>query len=282
MRKKLGLLAVVFAAGVLSACTIIPPGKVGIKIDNVGSERGVQNYTLSTGLVFYMPGLSSVVEYPTSVQTAIWTASPHEGRAVNEEIVFNTKEGNSISADISISYQLHADKVPAFYVKFRSDNIRTFTDTFLRNTVRDAFVASAANYTIDGIMGKDKEKVLGDARVSVNKSLADIGVEVIQLGYVGGIRPPESVANAINAKMAAAQDAMKVENQVASAKAEGEKLKAHADGEAYANRIVAASITPQLIEWERLKIKTAEIAKWDGKVPNVMAGTTNPLILSDK
>jgi len=44
-----------------------------------------------------------------------------------------------INGDISLSYQLTAEKVPAFYVKFRSDDLKAFTYGFLHNVARDAF-----------------------------------------------------------------------------------------------------------------------------------------------
>src|SRR5262245_3916597 len=104
-----------------------------------GDSRGVDSAPAVTGWVFYNPFLTSIYEYPTYVQTAVWSASPTEGNAVNEQITFTNADQMTISADISLAYHLLPDKVPSFYVKFRSDDLTTFTHGFLRNLARDSF-----------------------------------------------------------------------------------------------------------------------------------------------
>ena len=42
--------------------------------------------------------------------------------------------------------------------------------------------------------------------------------------------------------------------------------------EAAANRALASSLDPKLLEWERLKIMRDQVAKWNGKMPDVFAG----------
>ena len=63
---------------------------------------------------FYIPATTQIFEYPTYVQTAVWTKDVNEGSRMNEEVSFSSKEGLVITADISLSYQLVADRVPAF------------------------------------------------------------------------------------------------------------------------------------------------------------------------
>ncbi len=58
-RHCLPLLILVAA---LVGCTRVPPGHVGIKVNNLGSDRGVQSYTIKTGIVFYIPGVSTVLQ----------------------------------------------------------------------------------------------------------------------------------------------------------------------------------------------------------------------------
>jgi regulator of protease activity HflC (stomatin/prohibitin superfamily) len=132
---------------------------VGIKVDLAGSQRGVEDLPIRTGWVFYNPAGSKVVEYPTYVQTAKWTHDLNEGRPINEEISFNTLQGLTVYGDISLSYHLDPAKVPAFYVKFRNDDIDQFTHGFLRNVARDSMNRVAANYTVEEIMGEKKPEM---------------------------------------------------------------------------------------------------------------------------
>jgi regulator of protease activity HflC (stomatin/prohibitin superfamily) len=277
--RLLVLSLVPFLAG-CAGCTVVNPGYVGIKVNMLGSNRGVQDIPMVTGWVFYNPFTQRIYEYPTFVQTAAWTRSPHEGSPSNEEVTFNDKSGLVITADISLSYQLQPDKVPHFYVKFRSDDLAQFTHGFLRNIARDAFNEVGGTYAVEEIYGAKKEEVVLKVRERINGQVSDIGVVLQQFGFIGAPRPPQNVIESINMKIAATQNAMRVENEVrqtqaeaqkAVAKAEGEAKAAiaRAEGEAKANRVLAESITPELLQWRNLQITEQAVARWDGKRPMV-------------
>ena len=275
-----GMMLVVLVA-IFSSCTVIPPGEVGIKINRMGDKRGVQDLTLSTGLVTYMPGWSMVFAYPTYVQTAVWSASDVEGRKnVNDEIVFNTKDGMVIKCDISLSYQLDAAKIPAFYVKFRTDDLDLFTHGFLFNVARDAFNEIASSYTLEEIYGAKKEEYITSVKKKVNGQISDFGVSLQQFGFLGKLRLPETVETAINGKMQANQDALKIQNQIAAAKAEAQKTIASAEGTAKANSLIASSISPALIQWETLQIQRKNIERWNGALPYFLAGNSTPFMFN--
>ena len=252
---------------VFLGCTRIEPGHVGIKVVYGGGDKGVQDYPIVTGWVFYMPGFSTVFSYPTYVQTAVWTANPNEGKPLNEEIGFNTKEGLVVAGDISLAYQLAPDHVPSFYVKFRSDDLKTFTHGFLRNIARDAFNEVGSKYSVEDIYGAKKEEFLKEVKASVNAQVTPYGIKMEQFGFIGALRIPPGVKEALDAKIQATQDAIKAENQVRQAKAEAMKVIATAEGAAKANQVLGKSITPTLIEWEKLQIAKQTVTRWDGKRP---------------
>ncbi len=250
-----------------------------------GGQRGVSDYEWTTGRVYYNPINTEIVEYPTFVQTAKWTRSPHEGDnpesgvGANEEISFNSFEGMSITADISLSYHLLPEKIPAFYVKFRSDDIKAFTHGYLRNQARDAFNETGGSYHVEEIMGSKKEELLKKVREKLSKNVEDIGVIVDQLGFIESPRPPQSVIDSINAKVQAQQIALQKTNEVMQAEADAKKAEANAEGQAESNKILTNSLTPQLIEWQKIQIEYAKlavndrwIARWNGQVPYYSAG----------
>jgi len=269
MRKIILFFSAILLAVVIcfTGCTRIEPGYVGIKVVYGGGDRGVQDFPLVTGWVFYMPGFSTIYEYPTFVQTATWTASLNEGDPSNEEISFNTKEGLVVSGDISLAYQLVPESVPKFYVKFRSDKLKTFTHGFLRNIARDAFNEVGSKYLVEDIYGAKKENFLKEVKASVNQQVTPYGITIEQFGFIGALRIPAAVKGALDAKIQATQDAIKAENQVRQAKAEAQKVIATAEGAAKANSLLNKSITPTLIEGERLQIARLTIEKWNGQRP---------------
>lgn len=278
--------ALVAMALLLGACTRIEPGHVGIKISMAGSDKGVNDIAASTGWVFYNPVGSRVFEYPTFVQTVTWAATEER----NEEISFNDKDGLEIKGDISLSYQLDGAKVPAFYVKFRNDDLNTFTHGFLRNVARDVFNEVAGTYSVEDLIGPKKEEFLVEVRDRLGAAVQDIGVSIQQLGFIGAPRPPAAVGETINAKIQATQKAIKAENELRTAQAEAAKRIATAEGDAQAqvakargeaesNRLRAAAITPEILRWRELEIQQVTAEKWNGVMPQVQSGSGSGLLM---
>ena len=245
--KKFNILTVAILLLTIHSCTTIPPGYVGIVVNQFGSNKGVQDVTVATGLAWYNPIKYDIYEYPTNVQTAKWTASLEEGKPQNEEITFTNKDNLVISADISISYTIKADKVPSFYVKFRNDNIEDFTHGYLRNITRDAFNETGGSYSIDQIMGDNTDFIL-KVREKVQKQVSEIGINIEQFGIIGAPRPPKLVTDAINAKLESTQIALRKENEIRQAEADAKKVQIAADAESYANKVKQVSLTPLLVQ----------------------------------
>lgn len=289
--KKTILTMTILATMLLSsaACTRVGPGYVGIKVSLAGDSKGVDSVPATTGWVLYNPIFSSVYEYPTFVQTAVWTKNPNEGDSncdkCNEEITFTNMDQMQVSADISLSYHLIPEKVPAFYVKFRSDDLHMFTHGILRNLARDAFNEHAGRYQIAQIMG-DNAAFIADVKAALQTQLTPIGVQLDQFGLIGAPRPPQAVIEAINAKVHATQLAQQKQNELVQVQADAAKQVAQTEGyaksvtiraeaEASANRKIADSITPTLIQLRQLE-------KWNGALPYINGGSTNPFVSLSK
>jgi len=208
---------------------------------------------------------------------------------MDESITFNTAEGLTVSGDISLSYQLQFEKVPAFYVKFRTDEISTFTHGFLRNIARDAFNEVGATYKVEDVYGSKKEELLKIVRDRINAQVNQYGVTVQQFGFIGALRIPSGVTDALNNKIKATQDAIRVENELRQSEAEAKKVVAAAQGqanaqierargEAEANNLLSKSITAELIEWRTLQIQQNAIDKWNGQRPMVEGNSAGLLM----
>jgi regulator of protease activity HflC (stomatin/prohibitin superfamily) len=279
MKLKFGLLALISILSV--GCTRINPGHVGIKVTAGGSDRGVSDFPAQVGWVFYNPFVTSVYEYPTYVQTAVWTKNPNEGNANNEEITFTNKDQMTVMVDVNLSYHLLPEKVPSFYVKFRSDDLNSFTHGYLRNVTRDTFNMHAGTYGIADIMG-DNAQFIKDVRKSLQDEVEHFGVIIDQFGVIGAPRPPGAVIEAINAKVHATQLAQQKQNELVQVQAEMAKEREKADtyarnglvtaeAAAKANKMLTESISPNLLELKRLE-------KWDGHLPQFNGGSTNPFV----
>lgn len=182
------------------------------------------------------------------------------------------------TADVSVSSRLEADQVPHFYVRLRTDHLDTWSHGYLRNVRRDACNEEGTRHTAEELYGERKEEFLKAARQRVQENLKPVGVSIEQFGFVGPPRPPEPVAKTIEAKVEAIQDAIRTENEVhatrgeaamrvAEAEGQAKATIARADGDEKANAILAATITPTLLQWRQLELQQQAIAKWNGVRP---------------
>ena len=206
------VLSAVVGLGLIMACyKVVAPGHVGIVVKQSGSDRGVQDFPVQSGRVWYNPVNEVVLTYPTYVQRAIWTSSTQEGLPINDEISFQSAEGLRFTSDVNVSYQLTAAQVPKFYVKFRSDDLTAFTHGFFRDAVRNAFRISTA-YRAEEINGVRQAELIDRVLEQLRSAMQPYGVDVLQLGFASPPRPPDSVKQAIESKIAATQHAERAEN----------------------------------------------------------------------
>lgn len=265
----------------MGGCTHVDAGYVGIAIDSC-SGAGVEPKVAPVGYHAVGP-CTTIVSYPTFVQTAVWTHNPNEGHPTNEEITFTNADQMQIAVDVSIAYQLDPNKVPAFYAKFRADSLDSFTHGFLRNLAREKFDTAAGRYRIEQIMG-DNASFLAEVRKNLQNDLDPYGINISQFGLIGAPRPPQGVIDAINAKTTANQKALQTELELKQSEAQAKKVVAqaegdaqatriHADAQAYANQKLASSLSEVLVRYR-------QIEKWDGHMPQVQGGTSGGLLLN--
>jgi regulator of protease activity HflC (stomatin/prohibitin superfamily) len=284
------ILTVAFAI-LSSACmTRIEPGNVGLKVSNLGSDRGVSAEVLSTGMVGYVPGMTQIIEYPSYVKRYEWRASRVEGEA-NEEICFNTSGGSAdkeatgvvVCGDLAFGLWVEGNSAPTFYKKYRVTDLDHFAHGILRDVTRSAFNEVGVKLTVEEVLSSKRKDLETDAEKVIKNHLAKDGVRIANIGFTSALRPPQAITDRINAKIAAIQDSQRVENELRTTEAEAKKQVAQAEGnakarieaaqgEAKSNQILLQSITPQLIEWRRLELQQAAVQKWNGSVPQVQMG----------
>src|SRR5512140_3607447 len=120
-RRWVGLTiaAVVVILLLPNSMTYIGPGHVGIVIHRAGG--GVDPHPLGPGIHGKNPLLTQIEEYPTYMQTLLLARSSNEGSGNNDEINVNSVEGQPVSVDVSMSFELDPQKVPYLYSTFRTD-----------------------------------------------------------------------------------------------------------------------------------------------------------------
>jgi regulator of protease activity HflC (stomatin/prohibitin superfamily) len=255
-----------------TAFTYINPGHIGIVIHRAGG--GVDATPLGPGLHIRNPLLTAIEEYPTFMQTLVLTRANTEGSSNNDEINVNSTEGQPLSLDVSMSFELNPLKVPQLYQTFRTD-IATIQHSYVKQAIRQALQEVVGSEAIADVIGPKKAEATARVQRLLEKRLSPYGLEVRQF-TINELRPPASVIDAINTKNVMQQMALTAENELQKNKfqAQGDSIKAagrakailaEANAQSEANHKLAASITPTLVNYEMAK-------KWDGKLPSVTGG----------
>jgi regulator of protease activity HflC (stomatin/prohibitin superfamily) len=257
--------------------TYVNPGHVGIVIHRTGG--GVDATPLPPGLHVRNPLTTGIEEYPTFMQTLVLARASSEGSRTNDEINVNSIEGQPVSLDVAMSFELNPTKVPTLYSTFRTD-IATIQHSYVKQAIRQALQEVVGQEEIAAILGPKKAEVVSRTQALLAQRLSPYGVDVKQF-TVNEIRAPEAVIQAINTKNVMQQSALTAQNELQKNQfqAQGDSIKAAgqakailavAEAQAKANQLLAQSVTPTLVQYEMAK-------RWDGKMPQV-AGSAMPMI----
>lgn len=289
------VLVVLWVVG-CSTSTRIDAGHVGVRIKLAGSARGVQDAEIAVGWVFYNPLTEQVIQFPTSVQNIVWTASAHEGQPMDESITFSSGEGVNINADLGLSFHIDPSMAPKLYGRFRQNDLSILANGYMRNTIREAFQEVASKMPVQEIYGAGKSQMLVDVNTKCRDVLGKDGIVIDQLTINGTLRLPQNVADAINRAMEATQKAIESENRVRQVKAEAEQNITQAHGQAEATRQKAQGEADAVLIKARSEAKSNEIMRlsmspsvlqyrmmqqWDGKLPSYNGGGQIPMLTID-
>lgn len=256
----LGLILMVF---LFQSCERIDAGHVGVKVNQYGDNKGVDDVVAVTGVVFYNPITTKVYEFPTFIQHKEYKKT-EEG---DDSFVVNSKDGSEFQVSPIMNYSVQRDKVPAIFSKYRRP-LQDIEEGFLKTAVYDAFRLATNKYTADELISNRAVFEI-EVRRLLDGQLLKEGFVINQ--FTSNLIYPETFKRSIEAKNNAVQAALRAENEVKTAEAQAKIKVATAEGnaqamltsakaEAESNRMKQVTLTPLLLQLEYIN-------KWDGKLP---------------
>jgi len=252
IRKHIPYSIILLSAIFLSSCAVIRPGEAGIKqrLGKLSDEVSTQ------GTIFFNPFTSKVVK--TSIQT----------NNLELSLSLPSKEGLSITSQISILYRLDKDKV-ASVIKTIGLNYRSIIANVFRSASADVCSKYFAKDMHSG-MRADIEKAI---KIKMDETLTIQGI-LIESVLMKSIQLPEGLAGSIERKLQAEQDAMRMEFVLQEQRLEMERIIIEAKGTRDAQKIIAEGLTPEIIKIRSIeafnqlsKSPNTKIIVTDGKVP---------------
>lgn len=270
----------------------IRPGYVGIVFDKVTHK--VTARAKEPGWAVINPFTQSIQEYPVTIQTYSMLYKSSEGQVSGDDsIKVQSSEGQQINLDVVIQYQVIKDEGGALYEDWGGAPITTVEDRVVRQYTRSQVPVIAAHYGWEEITASRRGEIAGQVAETLRTEFARRHLDLVSFG-IREVHLPDSLQQALDAKIQAQQQAEQQRYQLEQAKVRAEQDKVEAQGraaavqaqaegdaqairiraeaQAEANQVLAASLTPELIRYQQLQ-------RWDGRLPVFQGGANvTPLI----
>lgn len=244
-----GVIVAIVAIIVLANCvTIVKPGHTGVVV-TLGK---VNENVLQEGMHFKAPFAQSVVMIDNRITKL----------EVSTEAF--SKDLQTVATTLAINYRVDTAKSYSIYKNIGKD----YEAVLVTPAVNEVLKAITAKYTAEESV--TNRGLISDGLVTaLNEKLNEIGLYVTDVNIIN-FDFSEEYINAIEEKQVAQQQLLKAETEkqtaITNAEAEAEATRIKAEAEAAANKALAESLTPELIEYNKIQ-------KWDGKLPQVSGGS---------
>jgi len=244
----------------------VDAGHVGIKVNLTGDSRGVSKYEYKTGWVVYNSWTENMYEFPTYQQ----------------HIEFDQQQvitDGGFPADIkpSFNYSLKPNAVGDMFQNLRLP-IKDVEQGWLKTAIVGAVTDVANTWDVDSIFGHRpafESAIVAECNLRLSKWFV-----VSQMR--SNIVPPEALQEAIIAKTKSVQQAEASKQQAIAAQADGQRKVAvakadsaeaiiNASAQALAIRLKQKELTANYIEYKKIE-------KWNGELPQTVAGNAGSLI----
>jgi len=236
----------------------IDAGCVGLRVNLVGKDRGVDQYKFATGWVPYNELTEQIVEVPTSQQHAEYPGQ-----------VAIAKGGFPVTVTPSFNYEVIAANAGDMYVNQRM-TLDQIQERWMKNSTVGAVNDVTNRWSVDSIFNYRTEYEV-QVMSEINKRVS----EWFTLSQIRtGIEPPPSLKSSIENKTKAIQDALAEQaqnqvirmanlNKIMAAQGDSAQKVIEAKAVAEAMRIKKEEITPLYVEY-------LKVTNWDGKNPTTL------------
>lgn len=263
--KLLVMVAVILGIGTKMMTTKIPVGYVGM----VYSTNGIEKEALQQGWHLVAPW-KKIVNYNISLEQAFLSKDKREGSREDESFDIPSKDGKMINVDVEFSYKFNEEKIVEIYKTFRGKDVETIKETFMRAKIKAWTSEISSKYQVIDIYGDGRTKLNKEVFDCLKEKFSAYGIEIESANF-SRIKVDSGTETAIQDNINKKQDLVKkeIETEIAKKVAEREKVEidlanyksvSNAKAEAEANSARNKTITPEMIELEKIR-------KWDGKLP---------------
>lgn len=264
-RAKRGAVALAVGSLVIASVSFVPAGHRGVVFSQFG---GVDPNERPEGIAFHLPFAQRIVKL--DVRTQVYVAD-------NGERFVHTKDFHEIRVPVAVNYRVDPTMAAELYQNVTTDYVKAIIEPAVLQALRTEIgkvrlldLATSVSDVAEGI------------RATISPQLAAHGIIATYVNIEDAIADPAFV-QAVNAERIAERKILEAENlvQVAiheaqaveeRARGEAAAVRIRADAQAEANEKIAATVTPDLVDFERW-------TRWNGQLPEtLLSGDQDVLI----
>lgn len=259
----------------LNSRVSIEPGNVGVKFNRVTGELVSLE---GPGWKTIDPWRESIIEYPVTERAYLMLAN--EGDGVNDSVRVIDAEGQAIELGVVVQYRVIPDCVGELFLNLGPIPIEQLEERIVRQEARSAITGISSAYGWEQILSDKRGEITRLVREQLTPRFASRCIQIVGFEIREVVLPPQ-LEERIAAKIQAQQEVQRREFELqqekvsaeinrTQAQAEADRILTLARAQAEANRALAESMSPQLVQYYWTQ-------RWDGRMPQVQ-GDSNPIV----
>jgi len=292
---KIGLMAAM--PFMMSGCymTTIDSGEAGVEVVN----GEVQNEALHEGFHFSLNPLTDIDVYNTKVKALIMnnqTAKKEDSHEIiyDTHLTILTRESMEVPLDMVLNYSLSKTCASDIRKHYGVDGV--WDEKIVIPKVRSVsrgVIGTATVYDLNEKRDAYSVKIKENLNKKFNSIFGE-GCVKVSAASIQNIYIPPQLKKSIMAKQQMNEEVARKELEIKRTEAEAKQRVAKERGEAEAkrvnaqgiadsrlieataiakaNKMIAESLTPEVLSYKQLENEKAEIDRWDGVKPKVMLG----------
>lgn len=268
--KKKGLLGgitlgIIFLLVLFCMVVCIERVPVGYEAVVYNMNGGVNGETLSQGWHIVAP-TKKIKIFTVGNEQLVLTKDKREGSKGNDSFRVSTSDDATIAISFQMSYRFNSENLVDTFKKFKGMSGEDIVDNRVRAVMKSKVSEVTTNYSLMDIYSGNRAEINDKITDYLNNEFSKkYGMEVLDASIID-VHPDKQLKQTINNRVEALQkkqqaqaeqETAKVEAQTALIKAQNEAEIAitKAKAEAEANRVKAASITPELIQMKEAEAR---------------------------
>ncbi|WP_109829565.1 prohibitin family protein [Reichenbachiella versicolor] len=230
--KRIRLQWILILTLFVSSCTVVRQGEVGVK-RRLGK---LSDKTITPGAAFYFPFTTRVIKLPV--------------RTVNVQITSNlpSKEGINVGTIISILYRIEPDKAPHIIETIGSN----YEEVVISSVFRSASADVCSRFYAKDMYTVKRSEIENEIADKMHEILAPRGF-VVEAVLLKTIQLPEGLTQAVEDKLEAEQDALRMEFILQKEKQEAQRKLIEAQGTRDAQKVLSEGLTNEILRWRSIE-----------------------------